>query len=161
VIATHPIYGFTGEHRFLSNFYPSVIVLDGIAYPAVEHAFQAQKTLDAGLRQRIADASPTTRDPVGAAAAKAMGRRVALRPDWEDVKDDAMLACLRAKFSPSCRSRENFPALLLATGDRELIEANTWNDRVWGVDRRTGVGQNRLGILLMRVRDELRGVSAP
>ena len=43
---------------------------------------------------------------------------------------------------------------LLATGDEHLEEGNTWGDTIWGtVD---GVGENRLGKILMRVRDELK-----
>ena len=43
---------------------------------------------------------------------------------------------------------------LVATGDEELIEGNDWNDRYWGVCR--GVGQNKLGQTLQRIRSELR-----
>ena len=64
-----------------------------------------------------------------------------------------MLMCLRLKFS----EHPELLKKLLATGDAELIEANTWNDRVWGVDRETGRGQNLLGRALMQVRAELRG----
>lgn len=38
-------------------------------------------------------------------------------------------------------------------GDAELIEGNTWGDRIWGVC--DGVGENRLGKILMRVRAEM------
>ena len=43
---------------------------------------------------------------------------------------------------------------LLATGDAELVEGNTWGDQVWGVC--DGVGENHLGKTLMRIRSELR-----
>ena len=43
---------------------------------------------------------------------------------------------------------------LLATGDAELIEGNTWGDRYWGIVN--GAGENRLGTLLMDRRAELR-----
>lgn len=36
---------FQGQYRFLSNFWPAVVQLDGIYYPTVEHAYQAAKTL--------------------------------------------------------------------------------------------------------------------
>ena len=49
------ILAFTAEHRYLSNFYPSVIRAEGISYPTVEHAFQAAKTTDTGLRRKIAE----------------------------------------------------------------------------------------------------------
>ena len=44
--------------------------------------------------------------------------------------------------------------LLLATGDAELIEGNNWGDTYWG--KCNGQGLNRLGILLMQIRDYIR-----
>ena len=43
--------------------------------------------------------------------------------------------------------------MLIQTGDSVLIEGNTWGDRVWGVCN--GVGENRLGRILMKIRSEL------
>ncbi|WP_242837734.1 NADAR domain-containing protein [Ruminococcus albus] len=43
---------------------------------------------------------------------------------------------------------------LLATGGEELVEGNDWNDRIWG--KVNGQGENRLGIIFMKVREELR-----
>ena len=43
---------------------------------------------------------------------------------------------------------------LLETGNEHLEEGNTWGDRIWGTVN--GVGQNRLGKILMRVREELK-----
>jgi ribA/ribD-fused uncharacterized protein len=133
---------FRGSYRFLSNFYPAVVVFEGKRYPTVEHAFQAAKTDDVVERARIGAADTP-------AKAKAMGRRVALRKDWENVKLDVMLELLRKKFG-----RPELRDLLLDTGDAKLIEGNTWNDRFWGVV--DGQGKNHLGRLLMKVRDELR-----
>ena len=45
---------------------------------------------------------------------------------------------------------------LLATGDAALVEENVWRDRYWGVHR--GHGLNRLGVLLMQVREEILAV---
>ena len=67
--------------------------------------------------------------------AKHAGQRLVLRPDWEQIKQAVMLNLQRQKYSyPELRT------LLLATGDSELIEGNTWGDTYWGVCR--GVGQN-------------------
>ena len=80
-----------------------------------------------------------------------LGRRLpGLRADWEAVKDDVMLRALRAKFTQHARLRR----LLLSTGDAELIE-HTRNDRYWA-DGGDGSGLNRLGALLMQLREELR-----
>jgi len=43
---------------------------------------------------------------------------------------------------------------LLATGDVELIEGNTWHDTEWGVCN--GIGKNKLGKILMRIREILK-----
>ena len=51
-------------------------------------------------------------------------------------------------------------AALLATGDAVLQQGNTWGDRYWGKDLRTGEGENHLGRLLMERRDLLRAAAA-
>ncbi len=137
------IESFSCEHAFLSNFYPSVIVFEGISYPTVEHAFQAMKCVDAVDRRKIATCGSPGR-------AKQLGKRVKLRKDWEAVKVGIMQQMVRLKFQVHADLRD----LLLATGDAELIEGNTWNDRFWGVCG--GFGKNQLGRILMQVRDELR-----
>jgi hypothetical protein len=81
-----------------------------------------------------------------------MGRSRAyrLRADWETVKDGIMLAALRAKFTTHADLRRQ----LLATGAARLVE-HTVRDAYWA-DGGDGHGANRLGELLMRVREELR-----
>ena len=141
-----PITAFHGPHTFLSNFAAAPVVLDGQTYPTVEHAFQAAKTFDPEQRQLIHDANTP-------ATAKRLGRQVSLRADWEQVKYEIMRQLLQQKFAiPELR------AALLATGDAELIEGNTWNDRTWGrvLVKGQWVGKNRLGELLMRVRSEIK-----
>lgn len=142
--AKTPVYEFTGTERFLSNFYPSKIVYEGGEYTCIESAFQAAKTLDLRLRQDF-QKNGVYADP---SKAKRRGRRLDLRPDWEDVKESVMLDLLRIKFHDPLLA-----GMLMATGDRPLIEGNTWNDTYWGVCANRGM--NRLGILLMQVRSEL------
>src|SRR5438067_3463317 len=113
---------FQGEYRFLSNFYPAVIVFEGITYPHVESAYQSAKTTDMNERRRIA----AIIDP---AEAKRAGRALKYRPDWEQVKFDVMEQCVRYKFT----HHPDLAAKLLATGDAQLEEDNTWDDRIWGV----------------------------
>lgn len=139
-----PILNFSGDYAFLSNFYPSPIKYDGIKYPTVEHGFQAFKSIDLEERYYIA----SLRTP---GQAKRAGRIVRLRKDWEDIKEDVMLDLLRLKFKKSSALAKK----LKNTGNATLIEGNTWNDTYWGMCR--GVGKNRLGVLLMQVRDELNG----
>jgi len=133
---------FQGQYRWLSNFWPSPFVLDGIHFPTVEHGYQAYKASDGQEFVRILDA----RSP---GEAKRLGKRVKLRMNWEAIKDGVMLALVRAKFEQN----PDLAAKLIATGDEELVEGNTWGDTYWGVCR--GVGQNKLGKILMNVRQEL------
>lgn len=135
-----PIAGFFDEYRFLSNFYDATVPFDGLVYPNAECAFQAQKEPKyAALFVRQT-----------AWQAKRSGRRARLRPDWDDVKDDLMYEIVRAKFKHNPELRVK----LFATGERALIESNSWGDTYWGVS--DGVGENRLGHILMAVRAELR-----
>jgi ribA/ribD-fused uncharacterized protein len=148
---TQVIDRFRDEWGFLSNFHPAPMVWEGIHYPTSEHAFNAGKTLDAEERLRIAVASTP-------GIAKRMGRRVTLRPEWEErVRYEVMRSVLRAKFlSKSVRTEH-----LLRTGDAELVEGNVWHDNHWGNCTCTRLtcaspGENWLGRMLMELRAELR-----
>ena len=138
------IDSFRGKYYFLSNFFPAEVTYSGLTYQNNEAAFQAQKTYS--KEERIEFTTLEPRD------AKRRGRRVRLRKDWEQVKDRIMEEIVRAKFSQNEELKEQ----LLATGDAQLVEGNRWNDRYWGVDIRSGVGENHLGKILMKVRSELR-----
>jgi len=131
---------FQGQFRFLSNFVPASVMLDGVRYATVEHAFQAAKTLDPKERELFQNINP--------AEAKKRGRQVKIREDWEKVKISVMRDLLKQKFSKGMYKEK-----LVATGNQELVEGNYWGDVFWGVCR--GEGQNNLGKLLMEIRDSL------
>ncbi len=144
------VTSFSGKYEFLSNFFPSKVVMDLEEYATVEHAFLAAKTFDSGEREKIRLAETPGK-------AKRLGRDATLRKDWEDVKTGVMEGLVESKFSDAILKR-----LLLDTEDAELIEGNVWGDRVWGmVHDSCGVwiGENKLGKILMRVRERLRGKS--
>ncbi|GAB4516865.1 MAG: NADAR family protein [Anaerolineae bacterium] len=146
---SNAITQFRDDYHFLSNFFPADVSLDGVDYPTVEHAFQAAKTFDADQRTAIRLA----RTP---SSAKAMGRRLKRREDWFDVSLLILEELVREKFTRHPELGEK----LLATGDAELIEGNTWKDRfygcVWDAKQNQWVGENHLGRILMKVRDDLR-----
>ena len=133
---------FRNENYFLSNMYIAPVVFEGQTFSCVESAFQAAKCIQPEDREPF-----TTLDGY---KAKKAGRRVNLRPDWEAVKLDIMYQCVTDKFTRNADLKEK----LLATGDAELIEGNTWNDTFWGVCN--GKGENHLGKILMHVRSKLR-----
>lgn len=138
------IDSFSEENAFLSNFYKSPVFYKGYTYSTVEHAFQAMKTTTEQDRIHIASAATP-------GIAKRRGRLVKIRSDWEKVKDQIMYELVFAKFSQSEELKEK----LLETGDQQLVEGNYWGDFYWGADL-NGVGQNKLGKILMRVREELK-----
>ena len=131
---------FRGDYMFLSNFFEAPVTINGIKFRNNEAAFQAQKW--PSHANEVANLT--------ASEAKSLGRRVMLRPDWEQVKDVLMYRIVYAKFAQNSALRER----LLKTGDTELVEGNTWGDRYWGVV--DGYGENKLGKILMEVRGELR-----
>ena len=136
---------FDGPFEFLSNFHQRPFEFEGIVYPTSEHAFQACKTDDQKIRQAIADCKTPQQ------AKRAGSRRGIvkdLRPSWDIVRVAYMEKVLRAKFADP-----ELQVKLIETGDRELIEGNTWNDTFWGVCR--GKGSNWLGKTLMKIRKSL------
>lgn len=136
------ISGFSGEYRFLSNFYPIEITKDGIVYPSAEHAYQAAKTDVMSSKQWIA----SSKSP---GESKRRGRTLMIVNNWDDIKVNSMLEILFLKFNDPYLKQ-----LLLSTGDEHIQEYNTWGDRFWGVCN--GEGLNFLGVLLMFVRVSLR-----
>jgi ribA/ribD-fused uncharacterized protein len=144
------IASFQGTHHFLSNFYLVDVDYEGMKYPSVEHAYQAAKTVDLLQREIIASART-------AGAAKRLGRRVIMRPNWDRVKIHIMTQLVMYKFSASVPA-PTLVGMLLSTHPHRLIEGNTWGDRFWGAvyNHATEIweGQNHLGIILMDVREK-------
>lgn len=142
------IDSFSGEYRFLSNFYPARVALDGVDYPTVEHAYQAAKTMDKSKRSIICHAETPGK-------AKRLGRSPLLqfRDDWEFVKVDVMRDLVKQKFSHTDPHHHDLCGELIDTNDALLIEGNKWGDTFWGVCNK--VGQNWMGRLLMERRAEL------
>ena len=133
---------FRGDRFFLSNFYEAPIVYDGIRYGSSEAAYQAQKCPSEEDRRRFSGLSPSD--------AKELGGSLTPREGWDSEKVGVMTSVVREKF----QQHPDLAAMLLATGDEPLVERNSWGDRFWGTDL-DGAGENMLGKILMRVRDEL------
>lgn len=136
---------FQGEYRWLSNFWPARVELDGMTYPSVEHAYMAAKSPAPEWRHFCA----STAHP---GVVKRASRDIVLVQGWDGLKISVMAALLRQKFAT-----EPMRSKLIATGSAHLQEGNRWGDRFWGVDLRLDPprGQNVLGQLLMQIRSEL------
>lgn len=125
---------FRGEYAFLSNF--AVCFSNGTS---VEHYYQAAKCTSATDYTKIVRAA-TAKD------AKFLSKTIKVREDWLSVRLIVMEELLKQKFITPKYSR-----LLLQTNDSLLVEGNDHRDMFWGVYE--GVGENQLGKLLMKIRD--------
>ena len=154
-MSTHQIFVMTiyfykvnEPYGCFSNFSPHPIQLDGLSWPTVEHYYQAQKfvgTKDEKLIFVIRDAQT----PMEAAA---IGRapNCTVSPDWEQRKLQVMWQGVLKKFL----THTDIQAILLNTGE-ELIVENSDRDYFWGCGR-DQTGENKLGKMLMKVRQEIR-----
>lgn len=140
---------FREEYDFLSNFYPSKVMFEGITYYNSEAAYQAQKCRNPEDRMKFAR--------LASDEAKRLGQTVEMRPDWEQVKCSLMEQIVREKFTQN----PTLAQALLDTGEKPLKEGNYWKDLYWGVDLQSGEGENHLGKILMALRDELRKNGIP
>ena len=138
------ISSFRGEYDFLSNMYPSPIIVKGIRLTCAESLFQMMKTKDPDERARFAN--------ISGIEARRLGRSIKLRPDWLEIRVDVMKWVIHQKFrNPVLRQK------LLDTGDNLLIEGNAWGDTFWGYCWK---GQNMLGKILMAEREQIRKENA-
>ncbi len=133
---------FKGEYVFLSNFFNSSMEFRGVPYRNAESAYQSMKTDNIKERTSFSELTPME--------AKKKGRKINLREDWEDIKLEIMYKVVKKKFSSNNFLKEN----LLLTEDAYLEEGNYWHDTFWGVCNRKG--ENHLGKILMKVREELK-----
>lgn len=143
-----PVYLYSTKeipYGCFSNFAAYPFELDGATWPTTEHYFQAQKFAGTPHAEEIRQtASPMVVARMGRSRARS------LRSDWNEVKDDVMRRSVLAKFE----AHPDIRAILLATGDEELIEQTT-DDYYWGCGTE-GTGKNMLGKILMEVRTLLR-----
>lgn len=151
---------------FMSQFYPSRFKdpeIPGIIFPMAEHYMHYRKAKlmgDDDVAQKILDLPPT--QPVGALR---LGRKV--KPfDSEHWDREKMRIVSRGNWykftNPEPGAKVNLCKKLVDTGDLYLVEASSV-DRFWGIgftaehaERNSHQwGENKLGEVLMRVREEL------
>ena len=137
------IYKGKWVYNWFSNMEPSEITIDGTTYPSVENYYQAMKSLDVEIHKLFSAITPSK--------SKFLGKGLKIRPDWEEVKENFMYKALWVKFN-----QPQWKEKLLATNEEEIVEWNNWGDLIWGKDIRSLKGQNKLGILLMKIREQLK-----
>ena len=79
-----------------------------------------------------------------------MGKKVKMfrTEEWPEIKEHIMMRGLRAKFTQN----QDIKAKLLATENR-LLREHTGRDKYWGDGGKKFTGKNRLGVLLMELRE--------
>lgn len=156
----NPNYTLFWQNRSpFSNWYPSKFTWNGINFTRGEQYMMYMKAMafgDAAIAAKIL-ATDNPREQ------KDLGRAVSGYVDatWAAIREDVMVDGLFEKFNQNPLLKE----VLLATGDTIIAEASPY-DLIWGIgytedhpnawDQSKWRGQNLLGKVLMRVRDELR-----
>ncbi len=143
---TIKFYAVSAPYGEFSNFALYPIKLKGKTWPTSEHYFQAQKFQGTDYEAKIRKVPSPMK-----AAELGRSRKFPIRKNWDSMRDQVMYEALKAKFT----QHEELRPLLLETEDKILIE-HTQNDSYWG-DGGDGSGKNKLGKLLMKLREELRG----
>jgi len=137
---------FKGEKRFLSNMYVCNIIYKGKEYGSSEHIYQAMKSENREYQEYIR----TLKEPkkTKKEADRLLAETYEMREDWDEVKVALMEEILYLKFTQNPDLRDKLLAI-----EGLIEEKNSWGDTFWGTCE--GVGQNHLGILLMKTRDRL------
>jgi len=138
------IWRFEGEHSFLSNRYKASVELDGFVFKTADAAFWALSCANEEDRRIIASSRPENAHRIAGLYPRVQG--------WVASQIAIMERIIRAKFS----QHEILAEKLRATGRARLVWTNTVPDTFWGEDRYACVGENHLGQILMKVREELR-----
>jgi len=116
-----------GPYKCLGNSYSATILVEGITYPSVEHAFQAAKVSDRATKFQISKAS--------LAEVRNLLEDIWIRPNWNDVKYATLHQLVKLKFE----SNKELAKVLMGTGTK-LLGSKT---------------EAELGSILMKVRSEL------
>ena len=135
------IDNFNGYFDFLNNEYPCQVYFDGLLFKSVAYAYQAARSIQRHIREKIALADNTNE-------LYEIASKIDDPENWTSLRLKYMESLIRDKFRRNRELRER----LIATGTRELI--NTYSDPTisnifWGVVENKG--QNQLGRLLQTV----------
>jgi ribA/ribD-fused uncharacterized protein len=128
-----------------SNFSPHAIKINGKVFPTVEHAYHAAKFDDEKIKEEIRNA----KSPLESYALGQKYKSVR-KANWDEIKVQTLHEIVKEKVLQHQEVRD----ALLATGDEEIVEVNPTDD-FWG-NGKDGNGQNQMGKILMKIREELK-----
>ncbi|MBR3211200.1 MAG: NADAR family protein [Bacilli bacterium] len=134
-----------GELGYLASYSDHGFEVNGIYYPTVEHYYQASKFDDEKIINKILNCkTPKEASMIG------RDRNNIRIPNFKEVKIQKMYEANLEKF----RQNPELAKKLLDTGN-EAIREMTTKESFWGVGPNLD-GENHMGKILMRVREELR-----
>jgi hypothetical protein len=139
-----PIKFYTPKFYIFNNFSAHAIEFGGKLYPTCEHAYQAAKCTDSKGQEAIRNA----RSPLEAKRLANETYGAARDPDWGNKKVAVVEEILRAKLAQHPEAQE----ALKESGHEDIVEDSP-TDYFWG-EGADGSGQNMLGKLWMKLRDE-------
>lgn len=160
-----------------SNFALRPITIDGVTWPTSEHYYHGQKIQDSTFSEeyknliRIANTpnkskmlgnqkitgrfgNNTVLDPkvdnrlLSDIIKEYKEKGIKMKDNWEEIKENVMYKAIKEKFT----QHKDLLDKLLKTGEKTIREASP-TDSYWGIGK-DEKGQNRLGVLLMKLRDE-------
>ncbi len=136
------------ETRFmdLSAFSAHEVEIDGIVFRTVEHGYHALRIKPSPERESIM----STRSPMDAWRE---GQKYKNNPKLL-VEGYDKLAIMEKLCRAKLQQHNDVREVLLSTGDRELLKVYD-TDYYWGTGA-DGTGENKMGKLWMKLRDELR-----
>ena len=152
-----PVTAFHSHKNIFSNFYPCNIEVDGTTFSSVEHGYQWYQAKDANLD----DLAEQIMNAPHAGIAKKLSKSIPkdFRENWEEINIDKMLTLLQAKITQV----PAFKAALIESSGSFLAESTP--DRFWAsglsrevtekADPKTWPGLNKLGHLMMEIRDNI------
>ena len=143
------IYFYHSDEKWgeFANFSIHAIYIDGKIWRTVEHFYQAQKFHNTDFEETIRlQATPMQAKQKAHELLKEHPAE-----NWTYIKEKIMYKGLYAKFTQN----PELGKLLISTGNKNLVERSD-NDYYWG-DGKDKSGKNRLGRLLIRLRDEIKG----
>ncbi len=143
VDSTEPINFLETRINDLSPFSAHEVEIGGVVYKTAEHAYQALRVVEEERLEVMNARSPMDAWRQGQRCKEA-GKLVS---DFD--KDSLMEKIFRAKLT----QHEDIREVLLATKTRQLLKVYE-ADSYWGIGIDSS-GQNKMGILWMKLRDEL------
>lgn len=140
------VFFYTPRFYAFDNMSAFSVTIWGKTFMTSEHAYQWKK---------FSVSHPEIAEEIFNATSANMTKKISnahageVMPEWHQQKEEIMEEIVRAKLA----QHEKVRALLIESGIREIIE-NSPTDSFWGIA--DGSGQNVLGKLWMKLRNELK-----